>query len=164
MLLLIGGISVLNIGDKIFIPNYGAGVVLDIGLRSFQEIKKEYVIIYLIVDDMDLLIPVDRIETYKTRFIGNKIDIEKALEILGQSIDKLEVNWSKRYRKNNNKILSGEIDKMCEVLRDLYYLQAKEELPAGEEKTLEKVKHLLASEIMLLYGISINQAYDKLKI
>ena len=52
---------------------------------------------------------------------------------------------------------------MCEVLRDLYFLQGKEELPAGEEKILEKVKHLLASEIMLLYGISINEAYNKLK-
>ena len=154
----------LNIGDKIFIPNYGAGVVLDIGLRSFQEIQKEYVKIYLIVDDMDLLIPVDRIETYQIRTLENKPDFEQALKILGQITDKLEVNWNKRYRKNNNKISSGKVDEMCEVLRDLYYLQEKEELPAGEEKILEKVKHLLASEIMLLYGVSINEAYNRLKI
>lgn len=153
----------LNIGDRIFIPNYGAGVVLDIGLRSFQKTEKEYVIIYLIVDDMDLLIPVDRIENYRIRSIGNKIDVEQALEILDQITDKLELNWNKRYRKNNNKILSGKVKEMCEVLRDLYYLQEKEELPAGEEKTLEKVKHLLASEIMLLYGVSIDEAYNRLK-
>ena len=154
----------LNIGDRIFIPNYGAGVVLDIGIRSFKKIEKEYVIIYLIVDDMDLLIPVDRIENYKIRSIGNKIDVEEALKILDQITDKLEMNWNKRYRKNNNKILSGKVNEMCQVLRDLYYLQKNEEMPAGEEKTLEKVKHLLASEIMLLYGISINEAYDKLKV
>jgi len=154
---------VINIGDKIFIPNYGAGVVLDIGLRSFQENEKQYVIIYLIVDDMDLLIPVDRIETYKIRSIVNKLDFERALNILGQVTDKLEQNWNKRYRKNSSKIFSGKVDDMCEVLRDLYFLQKKEELPAGEEKILEKVKHLLASEIMLLYGVSINEAYDKLK-
>ena len=153
----------INIGDKIFIPNYGAGVVLDIGLRSFQENEKQYVIIYLIVDDMDLLIPVDRIETYKIRSIVNKLDFERALNILGQVTDKLEQNWNKRYRKNSSKIFSGKVDDMCEVLRDLYFLQKKEELPAGEEKILEKVKHLLASEIMLLYGVSINEAYDKLK-
>jgi CarD family transcriptional regulator len=155
---------VLNIGDRIFIPNYGAGVVLDIGLRSFQKIEKEYVIIYLIVDDMDLLIPVDRIETYKIRPLENKIDFEKALKILGQINDKLELNWNKRYRKNNSKIFSGKVSEMCEVLRDLYYLQGKEELPAGEEKILEKVRHLLASEVMLLYGININEAYNILKI
>ena len=154
----------LNIGDKIFIPNYGAGVVLDICLRSFQEIEREYVIIYLIVDDMDLLIPVDRIENYKIRSIGNKADFEQALQILSQITDKLELNWNKRYRKNNNKISSGKVNEMCEVLRDLYYLQKKEELPVGEEKTLEKVKHLLASEIMLLYGVNISEAYDRLKI
>lgn len=154
----------LNIGDKIFIPSYGAGVVLDICLRSFQKIEKEYVIIYLIVDDMDLLIPVDRIETYKIRSMVNKIDLEQALAILGQSTDKLEMNWSKRYRKNNNKICSGNLNEMCEVLRDLYYLQKKDELPVGEEKTLEKVKHLLASEIMIIYGINISEAYNRLKI
>ncbi|MBC8059672.1 MAG: BadM/Rrf2 family transcriptional regulator [Clostridiaceae bacterium] len=154
----------INIGDKIFIPNYGAGIVLDIGLRSFQEIEKEYVIIYLIVDDMDLSIPVERIDTYKIRSIGNKIDVEEALKILGQTTDKLEMNWNKRYRKNNNKILSGRTIDMCEVLRDLYFLQEEEELPGGEEKILEKVKHLLASEIMLLYEISINEAYNRLKI
>jgi CarD family transcriptional regulator len=155
---------VINIGDKIFIPNYGAGVVLDIGLRSFQEVQKQYVIIYLIVDDMDLSIPVERIETYKIRPIENKIDFEQALKILEQTVDKLELNWNKRYRKNSNKILSGKVNEMCEVLRDLYFLQEKEELPAGEEKILEKVKHLLASEIMLLYGISINEAYNRLKV
>ena len=96
--------------------------------------------------------------------IGNKIDVEQALAILGHGTDKLEVNWNKRYRKNNNKILSGKVNEMCEVLRDLYYLQEKEELPTGEEKILEKVKHLLASEIMLLYGVSINEAYNRLKI
>ena len=154
----------LNIGDRIFIPNYGAGVVLDIGLRNFQKIEKEYVIIYLIVDDMDLSIPVDRVETYKIRPIENESDFEHNLKILSQITDKLELNWNKRYRKNNNKISSGKVDEMCEVLRDLYYLQEKEELPAGEEKILEKVKHLLASEIMLLYGVSINEAYNRLKV
>ncbi|MBC8061856.1 MAG: BadM/Rrf2 family transcriptional regulator, partial [Clostridiaceae bacterium] len=93
-----------------------------------------------------------------------KIDVEEALKILGQTTDKLEMNWNKRYRKNNNKILSGRTIDMCEVLRDLYFLQEEEELPAGEEKILEKVKHLLASEIMLLYEISINEAYNRLKI
>lgn len=154
----------LIIGDKIFIPNYGAGVVLDIGFRSFQGIEKEYVIIYLMVDDMDLLIPIDRIETYRIRSIANEIEVEQGLRILEQATDKLELNWNKRYRKNNNKIYSGKVNEMCEVLRDLYYLQKNEELPAGEEKTLEKVKHLLASEIMLLYGVSINEAYNRLKI
>ena len=154
----------IKINDKIFIPNYGAGIVLAMGLRSFHEIEKEYVIIHLVVDDMDLLIPMDRIETYKIRPIGNKTDIEKALKILSQATDELEINWSKRYRKNNNKILLGKVSEMCEVLRDLYYLQGKEELPAGEEKILLKVKHILASEIMLLYEITIKEAYNKLEI
>jgi len=155
---------VLNIGDKIFIPNYGAGVVLDIRTRSFRNIEKEYVIIYLIVDDMDLSIPVDRIETYQIRPMVNKEEIELALKILQQNAPVIEINWNKRYRKNSSKILSGGVNEMCEVLRDLYCLQKREELPVGEEKTLEKVKHLLASEIMLLYGVSINEACNRLKI
>ena len=154
----------LNIGDKIFIPNYGAGVVLDIRTRSFRNIEKEYVIIYLIVDDMDLSIPVDRIETYQIRSIVNKEEIELALKIVQQNAPVIEINWNKSYRKNSSKILSGGVNEMCEVLRDLYYLQRREELPVGEEKTLEKVKHLLASEIMLLYGVSINEACNRLKI
>ncbi len=153
----------LNIGEKIFIPSYGAGIVLEIEIRSFLGYDKEYITIYLIVDDMDLMIPTDKINNYKIRSVSSDIQIEKELCDLGQIPMEIEVNWNKRYRMNRNKIASGNLAEMFEVLRELYYLQMKEELPTGEEKILEKAKHLLASEIMLIFGISVNEAYDKLK-
>ena len=153
----------LNIGEKIFIPSYGAGIVLEIEIRNFLGDDKEYIIIYLIVDDMDLMIPLDKIDNYKIRLISSETQIEKELCDIGQIPLEIEVNWNKRYRMNRNKIASGKLTEMFQVLRELYYLQIKEELPTGEEKILEKAKHLLASEIMLIFGISVNEAYEKLK-
>lgn len=153
----------LNIGEKIFIPNYGAGVVLDIDKRNFTGSEKEYIIIYLIVDDMDLLIPIEKINSYKIRPILNISDMEQAMNIINQVPIKIEMNWNKRYRKNRNKIGSGNINDMCEVLRDIYYLKEKEELPVGEEKIFEKTMHLIVSEIMLVFSINVDEAYNKIK-
>ena len=154
----------LNIGDKIFLSDYGAGVVLDIESKNFLNCEKEYIIIYMILYDMDLLIPIDNIGRYNVRMISDKDEIENELNLLKDTPTKIEENWNKRYRKNRNKIATGNLKDMFEVLRQLYYLKSKEELPVGEEKILEKVEGLLASEIMLLYGICEDEAFRKLKI
>ena len=77
--------------------------------------------------------------------------------------DYIESNWNNRYRTNKKKIQSGNTLKMCQVIRDLYYLKKKNMLPPGELKILERVEGLVASEIMLVFGINMEQALSKIR-
>ena len=144
----------LKVGDQVFISGYGAGIVIEIDYKKFLDINQKYIIIYLIVDDMDLLIPECKISSYKIREVVDKNILESALNLIKQEAGIIELNWSKRYRKNKSKIAKGDIFEMCEVIRDLKTLKDKGVLPLGEEKILDKAIKMVVSETMLLLGIS----------
>ncbi|MBU3098159.1 MULTISPECIES: CarD family transcriptional regulator [Clostridium] len=153
----------LNIGEEIFISDYGAGYVKDIYDEESSNIECKYVNIYLLLDNMNFMIPINKIENYRVRKILNKSELEVILNIIGSNSDFIERNWNNRYRSNKKKIQNGNALEMCEVIRDLYYLQKKGMLPPGEVKILERVEGMVASEIMLAFGLNMEQALYKIR-
>ena len=153
----------LNIGEKVFIADYGAGYIQDIDSKELSNIKYKYVNIYLLLDNMNFMIPIDKIENYKIRNILNKIELETILNTISNDSDYIESNWNNRYRSNKKKIQSGNTLKMCEVIRDLYCLKKKDMLPPGEVKILERVEGMVASEIMLVFGLNMEQSLCKIR-
>ncbi|MCB2306663.1 transcriptional regulator [Clostridium estertheticum] len=153
----------LNVGEKIFISDYGAGYVKDIDDKEPSNIECKYVNIYLLLDNMNFMIPINKIGNYRVRKILNKVELEVILNTIGSNSDFIEKNWNNRYRSNKKKIQSGDALKMCEVIRDLYYLQNKDMLPPGEVKILERVEGMVASEIMLAFGLNREQALCKIR-
>jgi len=153
----------LNIGEKLFIADYGAGYVQDIDSNELYFIKDKYVNIYLLLDNMNFMIPIDKIENYKIRNILNEIELETVLCTISSRFDYIESNWNNRYRINKKKIQSGNTLKMCQVIRDLYYLKKENMLPPGEAKILERVEGMVASEVMLVFGINMEEALCKIR-
>ena len=153
----------LSIGEKIFIAGYGAGYVQDMEDRDLCGISCEYVNIYLLLDNMNFMIPIDRIEKYKIRSVLSKIELETMLNTISNKADYIEGNWNNRYRSNKKKIQSGNPQKMCQVIRDLYYLRKEEILPPGELKILERVEGMVASEIILVLGLDMEEALCKIR-
>lgn len=153
----------LNIGEKVFIADYGAGYVQDINSDELYIIKDNYINIYLLLDNMNFMIPIDKIENYKIRKISSSIELETILSTISNGADQIESNWNNRYRVNKKKIQSGDTLKMCQVIRDLYYLKKENMLPPGEVKILERVEGMVASEIMLVFGLNMEQALSKIQ-
>lgn len=153
----------LNIGDKIFIGDYGAGYIQDIDSKELANIKNEYVNIYLLLDNMNFMIPIEKINNYKIRNILNELELEAILNTISDVSSYIESNWNNRYRSNKKKIQSGDALKMCEVIRDLYYLKKHDMLPPGEEKILERIEGMVASEIMLVLGLDMEQSLCKIR-
>jgi len=153
----------LNIGQKIFIAEYGAGYIQDIDIEKHSKIDYKYVNIYLLLDNMNFMIPIDKIDNHKIRNILNKIELEKILKTISNSSKSIESNWNNRYRSNKKKIQSGDCSKLCEVIKDLYYLKKNNILPPGEVKTLERVEGMVASEIMLALGLNMEQSLSKIR-
>ena len=153
----------LNIGENVFIADYGAGYVQNIDSKELLNIKDNYVNIYFLLDNMNFMIPIDRIKNYKIRNVLNCVELQEILNTITNQSDYIESNWNNRYRINKKKIQSGNTLKMCQVIRDLYYLKKKNMLPPGELKILERVEGLVASEIMLVFGINMEQALSKIR-
>ena len=153
----------INIGEKVFIADYGAGYVQDIDSNELYFIKDKYVNIYLLLDNMNFMIPIDKIENYNIRNILNEVELETILRTISSRSDYIESNWNNRYRINKKKIQSGNTLKMCQVIRDLYYLKKENMLPPGEAKILERVEGMVASEVMLVFGINMEEALCKIR-
>ncbi|MBZ9689500.1 transcriptional regulator [Clostridium estertheticum] len=153
----------LNIGERVFLADYGAGYVQDIDSRELNFIKDKYVNIYLLLDNMNFMIPIDKIENYKIRNVLSEIELETTLITISSHSDYIESNWNNRYRINKKKIQSGNTLKMCQVIRDLYYLKKENMLPPGEVKILERVEGMLASEIMLVLDLNMDEAMCKIR-
>ena len=106
----------LNIGQKIFVAYYGAGYIQNINSGELYNTKCKYVNIYLLLDNMNFMIPIDKIEKHKIRNISDKVELETILNTIANGPNRIESNWNNRYRINNKKIQSGNALKMCEVI------------------------------------------------
>jgi CarD family transcriptional regulator len=152
----------LNVGDKVFVPSYGAGYIDKIETREIQGGVTSYTNISILTDNIYLYIPISRLDDYNIRLISDKTRMENALSIIKEEPLFIEKKWSQRYRKNNDKISSGDVVKLCEVLRDLFYLKRKEMIPPGEKKILEKAIEMLKGEVSLVFDISLEAAKGKI--
>lgn len=115
------------------------------------------------LNDIDLFIPEDKIAGYRIRSIIKKEELDMAMDIISNKPIDIEKKWSKRYRLNNDKIKSGDLFKMCEVIRDLYYLKNQGMLPPGEKKILCNAENMVASEIVLVLDITMEEALTQIR-
>jgi CarD family transcriptional regulator len=125
--------------------------------------SRKYVNISFLINEISLYIPEDRLPDYRVRSIVNTESMEEALVTIKENPAGFEKKWGKRYRQSNDKIKSGDIFKICEVIRDLYYLKSRSELPLGEKKILYRAELMLASEISLVFNIRIETALIKIR-
>jgi CarD family transcriptional regulator len=154
----------LNVGDKVFVPNYGAGHIDKIETREIDGIKTSYINISIVTDGIYLYIPMGKFQDYKIRKVSDKAFMESALSIIKEEPLFIEKKWGLRYRKNNEKISSGDVVRLCEVVRDLLYLKRKKIMPPGEKKILEKAIDMLKGEVSLVFDINLEDAKAKLSI
>ncbi|WPC41784.1 CarD family transcriptional regulator [Clostridium sp. JS66] len=149
--------------QKVFVPSYGAGIMTKVEDSKSYTANKKYVSIFILIDNINLYIPEDRLLDYRIRNITSKENLDKAFDIIKSKPENIEKKWSKRYKKNNDKIKEGDLFQMCEVIRDLYYLKSKGAIPPGERRILDKVENMVGSEIALLLGIKIEAALSEIR-
>ncbi len=149
--------------QKVFVPNYGAGIMKKVKNSKDYCKNKNYVSIFILVDNIDLYIPENKLSDYKIRSVESKENMDRAFEIIKNKSQNIEKKWNKRYRQNNEKIKGGDLFQMCEVISDLYYLKAQGLIPPGEKKILYKVENMVGSEIALVFDVKIEEALSKIR-
>ena len=138
-----------NIGDKVVYPMHGAGVFEAIEEREVLGYKQNYYIMILPIGEMQVMVPMDNVEEVGLREIIDQEGVEKVIEILKGKKTKMSSNWNRRYRAYKEKIRSGDIFEVAEVVRNLAIRDAEKGLSTGEKKMLDSARQILISELVL---------------
>ena len=148
-----------NIGDKIVHPMHGAGVIESIEKQVLNGQVKDYYVMRMPVCGMVVKVPADNASAIGVRPV---VSHDAAMEIIG-AIGSLQVemdsNWSRRYRENMDLLKSGELLKVCCVIKGLTLRERLRNLSTGERKMLHLAKQILISELVL----ALSQEYDKIE-
>lgn len=144
-----------SIGDKIVYPMHGAGTVESIEEKEMFGESAEYYIIKMPIGDMKLMVPTDSAEEIGVREVSSASIAPEVLAVLEKprTQDTYENNWSKRYRSNVEKIKSGDILEVADVVRDLSHRHMERGLSTAEKKMLASAKEILISELSLAQGL-----------
>lgn len=143
-------------GDLVVYPNHGAGCVAGIEEKTILGEARRYYVVYLPDAELTVSIPADGASDL--RLCANEEDITRALALLGADATDMPSNWNHRLKHNREKISSGEISEVAEVVRNLSVYGAENGLSTGERGMLMKARQILASEIALVRNIEIGEA------
>ena len=142
-----------SIGDLIVYPMHGAGVIEAIEEKEVLGVLRKYYIMKLPLDDMMVMIPLDSVEDIGIRKVVLPKIIKEVIAALAEDETTVSQNWNRRYRANIDKIKTGNIFEVTEVVRNLILRDREKSLSTGERKILNNAKQVLLSEIILVSGI-----------
>lgn len=137
-----------NVGDKIVYPMHGAGTIDSIEEKDILGEKQSYYILKM-PSNVKVMIPTAKAEEVGVRNIIDKQSAEKVFKVLSQDETEMEKNWNKRYRDNMDKMKSGDIYEVADVVRNLSFKQKEKGLSTGEKKMLSNAKQILVSELVV---------------
>lgn len=138
-----------NVGDNIVYPMHGAGTIDSIEEKEILGEKQQYYIIKMPGEVM-VMVPTAKAETMGVRSIIDKQHASNVLNVLGKDETEMSNNWNKRYRENLDKMKTGDIYEVADVVRNLSFKQKeKGTLSTGEKKMLVNAKQILVSELVL---------------
>lgn len=152
-----------QVGDKVFYPNHGAGVIEAIEVKEFLGEKHLYCVLSMILRELQIMVPVHNMSNLRIRKVVDEERMENVLATLLQGEPDLSVNSIQRHRNHLNKIMSGDIDEGAEVIRDLSCMSKKKVLGTGDKLMLDNAQKLLISELVLVKGIETEQASGLLR-
>ncbi|WP_018249383.1 CarD family transcriptional regulator [Orenia marismortui] len=138
-----------EIGDRIVYPNHGAGTIVDIEEKEILGEKKQYYIMQLPIGEMKVMIPKDNVDDIGLRSVISEEIVPKVYQVLKGEQSEMSQNWNRRFRANTEKIKTGDIFEVAEVVRNLTIRDIIKGLSTGEKKMLSNSRQILISELVL---------------
>jgi len=158
------GVGLLfRIGDKVVYPMHGAGIIEAIEEKEILGEKQQYYIMKMPVGNMQIMIPMGKVSKLGIRQVVDMAALERVMEILRREEDDLSISWNRRYRKNMEKMRTGDIYEVAGVVRELMHREKEKGLSTGERKMLDNARQILLSELVLVKNIDEEQATDLLE-
>ena len=138
-----------NVGDTVVYPHHGAALIEAVEIRSIKGVDREYLVLRVAQGDLTVRVPADNVDLVGVRDVVNQEGLDRVFNVLRQPYTEEPTNWSRRYKANLEKLASGDVIKVAEVVRDLWRRERERGLSAGEKRMLAKARQILVSELAL---------------
>jgi CarD family transcriptional regulator len=153
-----------KVGDLAVYPAQGVGRIEAIETREISGQKQDYYIMKILENNMTIMIPVNNVESVGVRDIIDNEEVAKVYAIMKKrDIPADNQTWNRRYREYMDKIKTGSVYEVAEVLRDLYLLKVDKELSFGERKMLDTAQSLLLTELSIAKKTDENAIMSDIK-
>jgi len=138
-----------NVGETVVYPHHGAALIEAIETREIKGVARTYLVLKVAQGDLTVRVPSDNVDLVGVRDVVGQEGLERVFEVLRAPHVEEPTNWSRRYKANLEKLASGDVIKVAEVVRDLWRRERERGLSAGEKRMLAKARQILVSELAL---------------
>jgi CarD family transcriptional regulator len=149
-----------DIGDNVVYPHHGAGKVLKKETREIFGEEREYLTIKILHNDMTVNVPADNADRVGLRKVIDEQMVSKVLKALTGGGTQMPKNWNRRFKHNRDKMKTGDIFELAEVVRNLSLRDHEKGLSTGEKQMFVKAKKILASELMYAKDMDEDEAAE----
>jgi CarD family transcriptional regulator len=147
-----------SVGDNVVYPHHGAGKIMRIEQREVLGRQRDYLTIQILHNDMTVMVPAENAERVGLRKVVKAAVVDDVVGVLRGSATEMPERWSRRYKYNDEKLKTGDIFEVAEVIRNLTIRYAEKDIPTGEKQMLAKAKKILASEFVYARDLSEDEA------
>lgn len=151
------------VGDHVVYPHHGAGKVLKKEMREVLGEKRQYLTIKILHNDMTVMVPCENAGKAGLRRVIDEEAVEKVLGVLRDDVSQMPKNWNRRFKHNRDKIKTGDVYELAEVVRNLAIRESEKGLSTGEKQMYTRAKKILASELMYALDMEEDQAETHLE-
>jgi CarD family transcriptional regulator len=141
-----------EIGDNVVYPHHGAGVVLKKETKDLLGEKRDYLTIKILHNNMTVMVPCENAHRAGLRRVIDGDEVNKVIDVLTGEVSEMPKNWNRRFKHNREKIKTGDVFELAEVVRNLAIREWEKGLSTGEKQMYTRAKKILASEFM--YALS----------
>ncbi len=138
-----------KVGDTVVYPHHGAAQIDAIEVKNVKGEDREILVLRVQQGDLIVRVPADNVDLVGVRDVVNSEGLDEVFEVLRQPYVEEPTNWSRRYKANLEKLASGDVVRVAEVIRDLWRRDQERGLSAGEKRMLTKARAVLVSELAL---------------
>jgi CarD family transcriptional regulator len=148
-----------KVGETVVYPHHGAAVIEDIEVRKIKGEDMTYLVLRIVAQtDLVVRVPANNVDLVGVRDVVGQEGLERVFEVLRAPHTEEPTNWSRRYKANLEKLASGDVIKVAEVVRDLWRRERDRGLSAGEKRMLAKARQILVSELALAENTNEDKA------
>ena len=138
-----------EVGETVVYPHHGAATITEVKTRVIKGVDKLYLTLRVQQGDLVIEVPAENVDMVGVRDVIGREGVDQVFDVLRASFTEEPTNWSRRYKANLEKLATGDVIKVAEVVRDLWRRDQGKGLSAGEKSMLAKARQILVSELAL---------------